>query len=211
MTPIERAQAVAHAQEILGVATHATETELRRAWKKLVFEMHPDRGQGTSQELANINAAFNLLCNRSRQPSLKSASDNVAPTRKTDRTGVKPTRVRSRPCANSKVSLLTELVVARCRRALEDGRASQADHVPSAIRRSGREIEYIVESPLAKGVNRIALPICDYRGTRKQTTRRITFTASTDGAGTFAIPEQLRRDLFPGAREVTIRFAKSCS
>jgi hypothetical protein len=209
MTPVEKAQAVAAAQDILGVATHATEVELRSAWKKLAFEMHPDRGTGTSHELANINTAYNLLRIRSRQlyPNTKPANSTTrkqpAPSTTT------PKQVRPRPVVSVKITPLTELVTARCRKVLNDGGETQADHVPEAIRRSGREIEYLVTSHLAHGVNRIALPICDYSGTRKSNTRTITFSASASGSGTFKIPEHLRRDLFPGARDVRIHFAKT--
>ncbi|MEK6216511.1 MAG: J domain-containing protein [Boseongicola sp.] len=209
MTPVEKAQAVAAAQETLGVAAHATEVELRSAWKKLAFEMHPDRGTGTSHELANINTAYNLLRIRSRQlyPDAKPGSSTTRkqPTPST----IVPKQVRPRPVVNAKITQLTELVTARCRKVLNDGAETQQDHVPEAIRRSGREVEYLVTSRLAQGVNRIALPICDYSGTRKSNTRTITFSASTSGSGTFTIPEQLRRDLFPGARDVRIHFAKT--
>ncbi len=219
MTPIERAQAVADAQEILGVATHATEVELRSAWKKLAFEMHPDRGSGTSHELANINAAYNLLKNRSRQaiPEPGSAFPGPAsrepansnPAKKPASNNTTRNRVHPRRVASARTTGLTASVAAECRRILDDGGNSQADHLPDAIRRSGREIEYLVKTQLAKGVNRIALPVCDYRGTRQSTIRRITFSASDSGSGTFTIPDHLRRDLFPGARTVRIHFAKS--
>ncbi|MGI9388780.1 MAG: J domain-containing protein [Boseongicola sp.] len=214
MTPIEKAQAVADAQDILGVATHATEIELRKAWKKLAFEMHPDRGRGTSHDLANINAAYNLLRTRSQAifPNATPANDisaKPATTRRTtERSGVSAKRVRPRPVHSAKITSLTELIVARCRRSLDESGETQADHVPTAIRRTGREVEYIVETPLAKGVNRIAMPVCDYSGTGQSNIRTITFSASANGAGTFSIPEHLRRQLFRGARNVRIHFAK---
>ena len=209
MTPVQKAQAVAAAQDILGVATHATEVELRKAYKKLAFEMHPDRGTGTSHELANINAAYNLLKNRSRQIFPSSEPANSAAARKpacnnTEPNGIHPRRVRS-----ARITQLTEVIADRCRKLLDESGDTQADHVPEAIRRCGREIDYLVTSPLAKGVNRIALPVCDYRGTRQSTIRSITFTASDSGSGTFTIPDHLRRNLFPGARNVHIHFAKS--
>ena len=214
MTPIEKAQAVADAQEILGVATHATEVELRNAWKKLAFEMHPDRGSGSSHELANINAAYNLLKNRSRQAfpvpgSAFPGPANSAPAKKPARRNSSPNGVHPRRVTKARITELTELVAARCRKMLDDGGETQADHLPEAIRRCGREIEYLVATQLAKGVNRIALPICDYRGTRQSTIRTITFSASDSGSGTFTIPDHLRHDLFPGARTVRIHFAKT--
>lgn len=208
MTPVEKAQSVAAAQDILGVATYATEVELRHAWKKLAFEMHPDRGIGTSHELANINAAYNLLRTRSRQlyPNVKPAN---SATRKQPAPGnAAPKQVRPRPVVNARITPLTELVAAQCRKFLKDGHETQADHVPEAIRRGGREIEYLVTSRLAKGVNRIALPICDYSGKNRPKSRTITFSASASGSGTFTIPDHLRRDVFPGARDVRIHFAK---
>ncbi len=209
MTPVEKAQAVAQAQEMLGVAAHATEVELRKAWKKLAFEMHPDRGTGTSHELANINTAYNLLKMRSRQLYPNAAPANSPTDKGPASPRVVPTQVRQRPAVSTRVTPLTELVTARCRKILNDGGETQADHVPKAMRRSGREIEYLVPSRLAKGVNRIALPVCDYSGKNRANTRKITFSASDSGSGTFTIPEHLRRDIFPGARDVRIHFAKS--
>ncbi len=208
MTPVEKAHAVAKAQELLGVATHASEVELRSAWKKLAFAMHPDRGTGTSHELANINAAYNFLRTRSRQVNSNAAPTTSATAEQPARGDEAAKRVHPRRVVSARITPLTELAAARCRKALNDAGETHADHVPEAIRRQGRGIEYIVISRLAKGVNRIALPICDYSGKHRSDTRTITFSASGSGAGTFKIPEHLRRDLFPGARDVCIHFGK---
>ena len=209
MTPVEKSQAVAQAQELLGVATHATEVELHSAWKKLAFELHPDRGTGTSHEMANVNAAYNFLRTRSRQDYPGAAQTDVTAPKKPMSPHIAPKRVRPRPAVSAKVTPLTELIEARCRKALNENGATQADHVPEAIRRRGREMEYIVTTPLAKGVNRMALPIFDCSSAHESKIRTITFSASNGGSGTFTIPEHLRRDLFAGARDVRIHFAKS--
>ena len=210
MTPVEKAQTVAAAQEILGVAAHATEVELRAAWKKLAFAMHPDRGSGTSQELANVNSAYNLLRNRSRRLSANGAPGS-SPAEKQPTNTHASGRVRPRRVVSARITPLTELVAARCRRALNDGEDAKANHVPDAIRRQGREIEFLVKSRLEKGINRIALPICDYSGKHRTRTQRITFSASASGSGSYTFPEHLRRDLFPGARDVRIHFATTGS
>jgi len=47
MNFFEKAQARAHAQEVLGLSGHPDAEDIRAAFKKLAFEKHPDKGNGS--------------------------------------------------------------------------------------------------------------------------------------------------------------------
>lgn len=50
----------ADARAVLGVGPHATEAEIRTAWKKAMARVHPDQG-GTDGLAARVNAARDRL------------------------------------------------------------------------------------------------------------------------------------------------------
>ena len=85
MNFFEKAQARAHAQEVLGLTGHAEHDEIRAAYKKLAREKHPDNG-GSDDEFAKINEAYSLLIDDegySSKDRLRHApSDSSATTRK---------------------------------------------------------------------------------------------------------------------------------
>ena len=82
MTPIERISARSKALSILGVAGNPTRSELRKAFRKLAFERHPDHGRGTPEEFAKISDAYTLL--------VDTAVDDIARP-------VRPAKAVSRP------------------------------------------------------------------------------------------------------------------
>jgi DnaJ-class molecular chaperone len=59
---------------ILGVNRNASQEELKKAYKKLVMEHHPDRG-GDHDHFAKINEAYETL----KDPAKRSAYDNPQP------------------------------------------------------------------------------------------------------------------------------------
>lgn len=48
---------------ILGVRRNATDTDIKRAWRKLMMANHPDLGGDINKTLA-INAAYKEICKR---------------------------------------------------------------------------------------------------------------------------------------------------
>ncbi|UAB78352.1 J domain-containing protein [Erythrobacter sp. SCSIO 43205] len=58
--PQSRSQKLAEARKILGVSRKATRAEILSAHKKLIAQVHPDRG-GSSGEVHDANDARDLL------------------------------------------------------------------------------------------------------------------------------------------------------
>ena len=58
-------EALLNAFEVLGVEPQSTPEEIKSAWRKLVFQNHPDRG-GDAGKLIDVNRAFDLLKNPNR-------------------------------------------------------------------------------------------------------------------------------------------------
>ena len=57
--------------EILGVKKDATMAEIKKAWRNLAADNHPDRAGGDPKKMAEINAAYRLL----RDPERRAAYD----------------------------------------------------------------------------------------------------------------------------------------
>ncbi len=207
MNPIEKAREVADASDLLGISAHAGELEIRKAWKRRAFEMHPDRGMGTNDELVEINRAYELLRSRrlSRPIDVGQASNADAAPIRERATAAKPPRpsLRTRDIAISRDD------AAECEARLVDAPTIDAtDHVPHTIQRTGRSVTYIVSSALEAGSNRIAVPTGFLVDTRKVAPVVVTFVTATMGALSYRLPEDTRARLFPGAASVTIRFGE---
>jgi DnaJ-class molecular chaperone len=61
MNFFEKAQARAHALDILGLTCHPSQDEIRSAFKRLAFETHPDRTDGVEDEFIQVQSAYTLL------------------------------------------------------------------------------------------------------------------------------------------------------
>ena len=52
--------------EILGVASSASESEMKRAYRHKIQETHPDRKGGDPREFNLVKEAYDLLSNKSK-------------------------------------------------------------------------------------------------------------------------------------------------
>lgn len=195
MTPFERVRARYRAKSVLGVGENATQDEIRRAYKDQAFAHHPDKEDGSNEDLQSINAAYELL-------------KKDAPEEDTlQRAGVRPSRVPSRPMVKPRVTVIDEVTLARGRAILTDTPTDNStDHVATTIRMEGRKLTYLVPTRLTKGRNRVAVP-ADILATKANlATKVITFRTSNDGRGQIRVPEERVRMDFTGANEVVIQF-----
>jgi len=61
MSPLERVQARTAALEALGLEGSASSREIRKAWKRVAFETHPDRSAGETAAFLRAKTAFEYL------------------------------------------------------------------------------------------------------------------------------------------------------
>ena len=196
MTPFERVRARYHAKSVLGVSENATQEEIHRAYKKRAFSSHPDRNQGSRQDLQSINAAYELLKQEAPQ------EPQVIP-----RSNVTPTRVNSRTMVKTRVTVIDEVTLARGRAILVDTPTDDAcDHVATRIRQEGRKLTFLVPSRLKTGRNRVAVPADVLASKTNLATKVITFRTSNSGRGQIRVPDERVRMDFTGANEVIIQF-----
>jgi hypothetical protein len=135
----------------LGLRPRASASDVRQAFRRLAFETHPDRKKGHEDEFSKIREAYEMLKDGDTETS-------AAP---------------ARPSLEPRVSEVSEAMRAACRALLDegapaleapergDGALESRDHVPHAVRRQGRQVSYLVPTPLAKGANRVAVPVGD--------------------------------------------------
>ena len=251
----EKAQARAHALEVLGLEGHPELDAIRAAYKKLAFEKHPDRCDGADEEFLIINEAYRLLngdngytaADRLRPaPTDTGATTFTAKPRHTNPTGkakcanragdaassyVAPRRVRT--AKTSRIIQIDQDQARECRTLLDELgsmaepdpdesslRASimdaikesgaphvpHANHLPYAIRQSGRRISYMVNEAIAEGVNRVAVPTGVFTDNRKVLPIMVRFKSLKKGAGTHVVGATTLAESFPGAKSVRIHF-----
>jgi len=205
MSPIQKVQARAAALETLGLAGSASPDDIRRAWKRLAFETHPDKSAGESGAFLGVNAAFEYL--KSLKTDLGSEAD-YGPATHTGSAGTVPHRA-VRPHIETRTDHLAEDDIAECRALLEDDPLEDAaDHVAEAVHRKGRDLLYVVPGAAAPGLNRVALPAAVLTGRRKVAPKIVSFRVAGSCVGEILVPEETRLTEFPGARSVRIRFCQ---
>lgn len=80
------------------------------------------------------------------------------------------------------------------------------DHVPHALRRRGRAVTFVLRGRLAAGLNRVALPAGVLEGADCPRPQVVAISAAREAAGEVVVPDRVRARLFPGARQVRLRF-----
>lgn len=196
MSPQSRLRLVSEARGILGVPDDASELELKLAWKKLAFEMHPDRGHGTNDQLANINAAYSLLCEQA-------SSSEPVPSEFKETSAATP--VRPRPSVTARVSSFGAEQQAACAELVKE-EAEGHGHIAIAVERRGRKLTYVVETELCEGTNRVAMPSGVLIDPRNLEFKSLAFKAGEAGAGNLILPDEITAEMFPGASQVVVRF-----
>jgi len=53
--------------EILGIDRHASESEIKRAYRKLAHQHHPDKNSGEDKKFKEINEAYQVLGNKEKK------------------------------------------------------------------------------------------------------------------------------------------------
>lgn len=202
MSPIDKLATKTEALDVLGVASSATKSDIRKAYRMLAFKKHPDQHPECGNEFARITEAYRYICDHAEELGITEAPkpEDVS------NDSVTPRRV-SRPTIKATEEEFDAATMAECEAALETSLDEGAGHVPSAIYRMGRNLTYFVKTPLAKGRNTVVLPTGMLEDTRKTLPRLVTFNWRDAQGGFFEIPTEICAQHFPGARKIQIRFA----
>lgn len=192
MTPIERISARSKALALLGMTGSPTKSDIRKTFRLLAFEKHPDHGKATPEEFARISDAYHLL-----YETAPDAQAVEAPAG-----GLRVTRPSLQPTETE----FTEETLDACEALLVDASTAGIDHLATRLFRKGRTLTYFVPSAPGKGLNRVALPTGDLVDHRSIQPKVIDVWSGDISAGVFDVPAPKCAKVFPGARSVQIRF-----
>ncbi len=255
MNFFEKAQARAHALEVLGLTGHPDADDIRAAYKQLAFDKHPDRCGGTdNDEFIRIAAAYALLkedkgytsADRLHPAPTDTGATTFSPKARRGNASVAdilsdaddvassyvaPRRLRT--AMTSRIIKINQSDAFECRTLLDEIpfmaepepdekslRASilnvindsgapfvpHTNHLPYAIRQSGRRISYMVKAGIENGVNRVAVPTGAFSDNRKVLPIIVRFKAVDQGAGTHVVAAATLAESFPGAKSLRVHF-----
>ena len=102
------------------------------------------------------------------------------------------------------VKQVDEAIRDDCRAYLED--MGLDGHVPVLVRKNGRAVSYIIETPMFDGVNHVAVAAGELVDRRKVKMTHVEFHSDGGGTKTVSLEDLARAELFPGARSVRFHF-----
>ncbi len=187
MSPPEKIRLRSEAAKLLGVSANATRQEVRRAWRAMVFNAHPDQGEGRACDMEELKLAYRTL--------VALSDDEARAPKEVD---------LSRPNLQKATNEIPEEEREKCQKLLEEEGVEGI--APGSLRRQGRNMSYLVQSPLKKGTNHIAVMTGDLTDRRNKKPICIKIDEGIESQDTYELPEDLRDELFPGARRVRFHF-----
>ena len=189
MTPIERVSARSKALAILGLRGNPTKSEVRKMFRKLAFEKHPDQGNSTDEEFARISDSYHLLSEIAADDAPAAAATSL-----------------SRPSVQPIETEFDEHTLDMCHDLLDEMEAFATHHLATRLYRKGRMLTYYVPTPAGSGLNQIALPTGDLVDSRRVSVMSYDVWSGDICGNVYDVPAQQCAKLFPGARSVQIRF-----
>ena len=193
MSPIERVSVRSQDLSVLGLTGTPTKSELKKAFRKLALEKHPDHSDTSHEEFAAIADAY--------RRALDAASDDTS-AEKSSSPNIK------RPSVRTTETLFPEQDLDACKWAMADTDAGGARHVATRLERKGRVLIYVVPTQPEKGLNSVGVPTGDLVDNRRLESTVLQIWSGDIKAGTYFLPAQKCAVLFPGARSVQIRFGE---
>lgn len=204
MSPINRISQRAAAFTILGVEASATREDIRRAYRKLAFEKHPDRNPNTENEFARISAAYQFINENADELGIRSVPEPEVASRTAKVVS------RPRPRVQSAETRFDEKSLQECNELLDTEAEEESTlHTAVSVYRTGRKLTYLVPSSLKPGINEVAVPTGMLVDSRHVMPKIIAFDALEARNGLFEMDEAQCRAHFPGARCIQVRFAHS--
>ncbi|MDJ0640550.1 MAG: J domain-containing protein [Paracoccaceae bacterium] len=199
MSPIDRVALRSQAFDILGIPANSTKSDIRRAYKKLAKEKHPDQHPECGSEFAQITEAYQALREHADELNIEDCANDPAPA------SVSPRRV-SRPNLRASESEFTEAERKECQALLNGYDGGDGRYVANAVYRVGRKLTFLVREPMAKGMNLVVVPTGMLHDARRVMPRLLSFHSRDAVGGFYEMPDQECVEHFPGARQVQIRF-----
>lgn len=211
MSPIQNCRATDQALNILGLSQIPTFDKLRKVRRDMIFAQHPDHCADSQVDLGDINKAYETLRPLCQTTELK-------PECAASGTGTLPRRPQSR----ERVEIIADAAKQKCQDLLTSLHSTSSagkrrwssfqemeairDHVPVRVKRCGRDISYLIASPLKEGMNRVALPTGELVDKRKPKIEIIKLKSKRAGEGCYTVPAEQLAKRFPGARSVQLHF-----
>lgn len=178
--------------QLLGVSLGAGRDEIKQAWKRAAFEMHPDRG-GNADEFAELSEAYQVL--------LATAPKSAAP-QKTSVSARQP----SRPAVKKRTESIRSDSKARCMEILRA--LAVQGQVATETRRTGRYVSYFFEEPMQPGKNHVSVDTGEFVRRAKPMPVHVELDSNDTGESTVELTDEKLAEMFPGARRVRLHFAK---
>ncbi len=201
MSPIDRVAQRAKAFTVLGVSASATQDDIRKAYRQLAFDKHPDHNPDTETEFARIAEAYRFVNDHAAELGIKQTPANVSPAPRP--------RTVSRPSVQAAETAFDEATIADCQALLDAEGGPGAVHVSTAVYRVGRNLTYFVPSAMEKGRNEVVVPTGMLTDSRKCLPKIIAFDSREAVGGYFEMPPEVCAAHFPGARKIQIRFVSA--
>lgn len=192
MTPIERVSEKAQYLSTLGLSPNADLNAIRRAYKRLILEKHPDHGKGTADDVCQITQAYQFL---------KSNADDLGLEERPTRV----TSIRTRPSVKPSETVFSKEVLEECKSHFSEDEEN-AQHVATMLHRTGRRLTYFVPNAPTKGGNVVVVATGELVDSRHAVPKVVMLHSRDVSNGVFTVPDTMCEDLFPGARSVQIQF-----
>ncbi|MEM6386019.1 MAG: DnaJ domain-containing protein [Pseudomonadota bacterium] len=204
MSPIDRLASRTQAFQVLGVSGSPTKSDIRKAYRNLAFEKHPDQHPECGAEFSRITEAYRYICEHADELGITDAPD----PEEVSNVSAAPRRV-SRPTITPTEQEFDAKIMSECEAYLEECEFDGAAHIASAVYRKGRNLTYYVKTPVTKGKNAVVLPTGMLVDSRKTLPRLVVFDHSDAQTGFFEMPSETCEEHFPGARQIQVRFASA--
>ena len=186
MTPFERVKAKAEAAAMLSVPISATQDELKLAWKRKAFQVHPDKMDGDETAFMEAQDAYAFMQDF--------ASETPSP-----RGRVRP----SRPVAGGITTDIPRDTVSAFQGIL--AAHNLQGKVPGKVRVAGRQLSYVLDTALKSGDTHLVL---SKPGTGERRDEYKPFVVAISALETSArglhLPRKMVADRFPGSSSVTV-------
>lgn len=204
MSPIDRISQRAAAFTVLGVSASATKEDIRKAYRKLAFDKHPDRNPDAKSEFARIALAYKFINEHADELGIASGTKDNA-----EDASARKVVSRPRPRVQSAETRFDQDTMKECTELLETEGGPGALHTAVSVYRTGRKLTYFVPTALQPGRNEVAVPTGMLVDSRHVMPKIIAFESIEANNGLYEMDDAQCNAHFPGARSIHVRFAQA--